>query len=50
MGGLFERLGPSNVGTGHGDLPATPSQAKRLEEAGLLWPPPALIRFPAKDW
>lgn len=32
------------------DLSATPNLAARLDEAGLPWPPPALIRFPAKDW
>jgi len=32
------------------DLSATPNLAARLEEAAFPWPPPALIRFPAKDW
>jgi len=32
------------------DLSATPNLAARLEEAEFRWPPPALIRFPAKDW
>ena len=32
------------------DLAATPNFRARLEEAGFPWPPPAIVRFPAKDW
>lgn len=32
------------------DLEATPNFRARLEEAGFPWPPPAIVRFPAKDW
>jgi len=32
------------------DLEATPNFAARIEEAGFPWPPPTVIKFPAKDW
>lgn len=32
------------------DLDATPNFKKRIEEAGLKWPPPTIIQYPAKDW
>ncbi|MDX1459869.1 MAG: hypothetical protein R3348_02320 [Xanthomonadales bacterium] len=32
------------------DLEATPNFAKKLEEAGLPWPPPDTIEFPLKTW
>lgn len=32
------------------DLEATPRFRARIEEAGLAWPPPTPIRFPAKQW
>jgi len=32
------------------DLEATPNFKKRIEEAGFNWPPPAPIKYPAKDW
>ena len=32
------------------DLEATPNFRARLEEAGLPWPPPSPITFPAKTW
>ena len=32
------------------DLEATPNFAKKLEEAGLPWPPPDTIAFPLKGW
>jgi adenylate cyclase len=32
------------------DLEVTPIFKQRIEEAGLTWPPPSPIHFPAKDW
>jgi len=32
------------------DLESTPNFAKKLEEAGLPWPPPDTIAFPLKGW
>jgi adenylate cyclase len=32
------------------DLAATPNFARRIAETGRPWPPPAIIRYPAKDW
>ena len=32
------------------DLEAAPNFARQVAEAGLDWPPPAIIRLPAKDW
>ena len=32
------------------ELSATPTYAKRLEEAGLPWPPVDVIKFPLKHW
>ncbi len=32
------------------DLEATPNFAKRVAEAGLVWPPLSPIRWPLKDW
>ena len=32
------------------DLEATPNFARQVAEAGLDWPPPAIIRLPGKDW
>ena len=32
------------------DLEAVPNFARQVAEAGLDWPPPAIIRLPAKDW
>jgi len=32
------------------DLEAAPNFKKRIEEAGLNWPPASPIKYPAKDW
>jgi hypothetical protein len=32
------------------DLDATPNFKARIAEAGFPWPPPTVLRFPAKDW
>jgi TolB-like protein len=32
------------------DLEVTPVFARKLEEAGLSWPPPSPIKWPLKDW
>ncbi len=32
------------------DLDATPNFKARIGEAGFRWPPPTIVRFPAKDW
>jgi len=32
------------------DLEAVPNFKKRIEEAGLPWPPATIIKYPAKDW
>ena len=32
------------------DLEATPNFEARITEAGFPWPPPTIVRFPAKDW
>jgi len=32
------------------DMAATPNFARRIDETGLPWPPPAIVRYPAKDW
>jgi adenylate cyclase len=32
------------------DLEATPNLRSRIEEAGVDWPPPTVVRYPAKDW
>jgi adenylate cyclase len=32
------------------DLEAAPNLQSRIREAGVDWPPPARIRYPAKDW
>jgi len=32
------------------DMSATPNLRARVDEAGIPWPPPTLIRYPAKDW
>ncbi len=32
------------------DLDATPNFKKRIEEAGLNWPPVSPLKYPAKDW
>ena len=32
------------------DLEATPNFKARIGEAGFPWPPPTIVRFPAKDW
>ena len=32
------------------DLEATPNFKARIAEAGFPWPPPTILRFPAKDW
>jgi adenylate cyclase len=32
------------------DMGATPNFARRIAETSRPWPPPAIIRYPAKDW
>jgi adenylate cyclase len=32
------------------DLEATPNLRSRIREAGVEWPPPTVVRYPAKDW
>jgi len=32
------------------DLEVTPNFKSRITEAGFPWPPPTIVRFPAKDW
>jgi adenylate cyclase len=32
------------------DLDATPNFRARIEEAGFAWPPPTVLKYPAKDW
>jgi hypothetical protein len=32
------------------EMDATPNLQARIEESGIAWPPPTLIRFPLKTW
>ena len=32
------------------DIEVTPNFRARIQEAGLSWPPPSPIKYPAKNW